>query len=698
MIKEKLKSIFDFDNITWLLLVITGFIIHHKRIILRVILIAGASFILIILLLFLFRNPIINGLARSKIRSFNEAHQAELKIGRIHLSGFSTFEVDSLSLRPIDGDTLFKTCRIRAKLGFFSLLLARINLKDFLLENTLINVVRNDSLNNYGFLIPKKKEQKRDTVITSTSPYNERVNRLFNVIFDKVPASIRIINFNCRYTENNHPVLLHIDDFSITDHRFKSDVIAVEDKDTISWVFEGRLDAGNRIAIFRWHGIGEEKVVIPYLKYKWGGDLAFDSITFSLYGNAYSNDVFTLKGGAAIHGFQINHPRISKEEVAFDNLVVQYVLHAGENYFEMDSLTAVQFNRLKLYPYLRYQPKPRRQVTLILNKKPFLSDELFESLPPGLFVNLRGIKTTGTLSYHLKCFVDIDHPDSVHVESVLKKKNFRIIHFGRTNFTMINDTFTYTAYEYGAPVRSFLVGPQNPNFRRLDQISPYLRSAVMTSEDGGFFNHNGFSMESIEGSVTANIKAKRFARGGSTISMQLVKNVFLNRNKTIARKLEEILIVWLMETNRLSSKERMYEVYLNIIEWGPMVYGAQEASMFYFNKDVSQLTLSEAIFLASIVPRPKWFMRSFENGRLKPDMAGYYRLVADKMLKKELISQEERDLLVPDVSLTGYAKDLLIRRDTIDFDTSEVLIVPKGELKQFRKEINHIDYDDKGRY
>ena len=100
--------------------------------------------------------------------------------------------------------------------------------------------------------------------------------------------------------------------------------------------------------------------------------------------------------------------------------------------------------------------------------------------------------------------------------------------------------------------------------------------------------------------------------------MQLVKNVFLNRNKNIARKLEEALIVWLIETNRLTSKARMFEVYLNIAEWGPMVYGIREAADFYFSKRPSQLTLEECIYLASIIPKPKHFMTSFTNsGQLR---------------------------------------------------------------------------------
>ena len=108
--------------------------------------------------------------------------------------------------------------------------------------------------------------------------------------------------------------------------------------------------------------------------------------------------------------------------------------------------------------------------------------------------------------------------------------------------------------------------------------------------------------------------------------MQLVKNVFLNRNKNFARKLEEALIVWLIENERLTSKERMYEVYLNIVEWGPLVYGIQEASAYYFNKRPSQLNTEESIFLASIIPKPKHFRSSFADiqvtGAARNSLAG----------------------------------------------------------------------------
>jgi membrane peptidoglycan carboxypeptidase len=188
----------------------------------------------------------------------------------------------------------------------------------------------------------------------------------------------------------------------------------------------------------------------------------------------------------------------------------------------------------------------------------------------------------------------------------------------------------------------------------------------MTSEDGAFFHHNGFLPDAIRESIITNIKQKRFARGASTISMQLVKNAFLTHSKNITRKIEEMLITWLIESEHLSGKERMLEVYLNIIETGPMIYGVNEAAIFYFNKDVSKLTLAESIFVASIVPRPKWFKYAFDsNGNLREHMKAYYDLVSLKMLGKEWISQQEYEDLLPKVELKGPAHKMLVPVDSI---------------------------------
>jgi membrane peptidoglycan carboxypeptidase len=172
--------------------------------------------------------------------------------------------------------------------------------------------------------------------------------------------------------------------------------------------------------------------------------------------------------------------------------------------------------------------------------------------------------------------------------------------------------------------------------------------------------------------IADNVKKGKFARGGSTISMQLVKNVFLSRKKTIARKIEEAIIVWMIEHKRLTSKERMYEVYLNIIEWGPGIYGIAEASQFYFSKKPADLTIEESIFLASIIPRPKGFKWSFdENGNLKSYLESYFRRMAELMTRREVITEEQKAAVVANVKLTGPAKNFVITSDSTDMDDSE---------------------------
>ena len=245
----------------------------------------------------------------------------------------------------------------------------------------------------------------------------------------------------------------------------------------------------------------------------------------------------------------------------------------------------------------------------------------------------------------------------------------------------MNGEFIHAVYEYDRFVRSFPVGPSNPAFTPLDQISPYFRNAVLTSEDGSFFYHSGFNEDAFRKSIATNLKQGRFARGGSTISMQLIKNVFLTRKKTVARKAEEALIVWLIERNRITSKDRMFEVYLNIIELGPNVYGIGEAAPFYFSKRPADLSLNESIFLAGLLPRPKAFRYSFDStGVLKPYLAGYYRIVSNYMLRKNLITQQEFDALVPNVILTGPARDAVVPIDTLQIEEQEELPFENGEV------------------
>jgi membrane peptidoglycan carboxypeptidase len=299
-----------------------------------------------------------------------------------------------------------------------------------------------------------------------------------------------------------------------------------------------------------------------------------------------------------------------------------------------------------------------------LNKSWFKASELFNSLPNGLFTNFNGMEVSGELSYHGYLNVDLEIPVSMIFESNLMQKNFKVTKYGDTDFRLLNDPFIHQVFENDEMVKEIILGPENRDFRSFEQIPVSLKNSILMSEDGWFFEHGGFSIGAFRESIITNIKTKRFTRGGSTISMQLVKNLFLSRKKNIARKAEELLIVWFIEGQRIISKERMFEIYVNIIEWGPGIYGATEAARFYFNKDVSALTLAECIYLAAIIPSPKNFRYLFnEDGTFREYILNYYALVVKRMVEHEKITQEEADAVVPKVLLTGEAKEIPIKKE-----------------------------------
>ncbi len=144
--------------------------------------------------------------------------------------------------------------------------------------------------------------------------------------------------------------------------------------------------------------------------------------------------------------------------------------------------------------------------------------------------------------------------------------------------------------------------PINKDWVSIEEISPHLQKAVIASEDPKFLYHNGFDFEAIAKAIDAN-KRRKVKMGASTITQQTAKNVFLYPSRTYLRKGLEVYFTFLMET--LWDKKRILEVYLNVIELGPGVYGAEAASRYYWKRPASQLSLGEAQLFAAILPNPR---------------------------------------------------------------------------------------------
>ncbi|MEW6417739.1 MAG: monofunctional biosynthetic peptidoglycan transglycosylase [Nitrospirota bacterium] len=138
----------------------------------------------------------------------------------------------------------------------------------------------------------------------------------------------------------------------------------------------------------------------------------------------------------------------------------------------------------------------------------------------------------------------------------------------------------------------------------LSQIAPYLIKAVLISEDDKFWSHEGFDYEAIQKAIEKDIKTKKFKLGGSTISQQLAKNLYLSPAKNPIRKIREAIITWRLE--RVLTKKRILELYLNVVEWGDRgIFGIGVASRHYYGKLASELNPEEASRLASVLPNPR---------------------------------------------------------------------------------------------
>ena len=135
------------------------------------------------------------------------------------------------------------------------------------------------------------------------------------------------------------------------------------------------------------------------------------------------------------------------------------------------------------------------------------------------------------------------------------------------------------------------------------KISPFLIKAVLIAEDDKFWTHEGFDYEAIQKAIEKDLKAKKLKSGGSTITQQFARNLFLTPEKSLIRKISEAVITWRME--KVLSKKRILELYLNVAEWGEGIFGAEAASRHYFGKSSSELTPEEASRLAAILPNPR---------------------------------------------------------------------------------------------
>jgi penicillin-binding protein 1A len=183
------------------------------------------------------------------------------------------------------------------------------------------------------------------------------------------------------------------------------------------------------------------------------------------------------------------------------------------------------------------------------------------------------------------------------------------------------------------------IGPDGENFIPITEVSPHLLNSLMTTEDSSFYRHRGFITKEFRTALVKDLQAGYFKYGASSITMQIVKNVLLSRDKTLSRKFQELFLTWYIE-NTLE-KDRLFEIYVNAIEFGPGLYGIKPASYQYFGKPPRDLLPREAAFFSSILPAPKRRFKQFCQDKLSGWTANKIDRILQLMVKRGRLSEED---------------------------------------------------------
>lgn len=635
----------------------------------RKVLIILSVVVLIFLAWVTFRNNLLNQLLYRQCGYLEKRYDMQISYHKAAFTGFKSFYISNLCVVLNDRDTFINSDSIVVSPKLIPVISGHIRLDELQLYKTKISLTGRNLYQIKTKINGNNKSKSYDN--SQTANFAGLINAFQNNIIKHIPKIITIRNTLFTYTNDTNSSSFFCENFSYHHSNYVGDVFLSDKSDKDRCLINGILDVKKYYFTLSVSRPDSSLIFIPYtnawLKFVFG----FGSFRLTINMMKGDNEHQIFSGQVKIRDMAVKNAKLSDDTVFTKSANLNLNVKTGKGFIEIDSTSSITVNKFSFSPYFLYEHSERHSFTFKFLRKEFDAPILFCSFPEGLFTNFKGLVTKGRLAYSLRTYIDLDNPDSLIFDSRLENKGFEIEKFGVTDFRILNQKYHQDLYDKDKYVKTIIVGSDNPDFVSLEDISPYLKYSVLTSEDGDFFFHHGFNQKAFRESVVANIKAKRFVRGGSTITMQLVKNAFLRSNKYISRKLEEALIVWMIENLHLVSKERMFEVYLNIIEWGPGVYGIKPASVFYFNKLPSKLSLSESIFLTSIIPRPKGFRYSFvSNGEMAGFYGDYSKLLCKFMLKHNQITAEDSAKLQPFVKLTGEAKKFLAVPDTIEPEDS----------------------------
>tara|TARA_R110002096_G_scaffold299503_3_gene494047 strand:+ start:590 stop:2719 length:2130 start_codon:yes stop_codon:yes gene_type:complete len=329
-----------------------------------------------------------------------------------------------------------------------------------------------------------------------------------------------------------------------------------------------------------------------------------------------SEGVADFSGGLNIHNLNVEHPMLAQQRLSnmsFDvSLAASLDTKAKHLVLESVSVVSQGVSYLLSGDYLMaggtdeegvLRVKPRLALRAQVPKTD--CQAVLRSIPAGFVPKLQGFQLRGPFSANVELAIDWeDLEEETELGGYVDLPKCRVLSPSEEfDAGRLLSSFEHQILVGPDEYETVDIGMESDNYAQIIDISSYFLNAVLTQEDSRFYDHDGFIGREFRSALVRNLQAGHFKFGASSISMQMVKNVFLYRDKTMSRKLQELFLTWYVE--RTLDKNRILEIYVNAIEYGPGVYGIVSAADIYFGKHPRDITPREAAFLAQLLPSPR---------------------------------------------------------------------------------------------
>ncbi len=416
----------------------------------------------------------------------------------------------------------------------------------------------------------------------------------------------------------------------------------------------------------------------PLLEHSPVVDYASTSVDTALHVDV-AGDYAKFSGSFALRGLNVGHPMIADKEVhdldlsakvegSFDRKKRTLELTRGD-FVARDLPFSVTGRAAQVAPQAaepaaletpkRLGPGGLTKLDLRLVIPPIDCQRVLTAIPTEMAPYMAGYKLRGVFDTDVEVAIDWADLPATKLGGHVGIKHCRVIDEPADSPRRLKEEFEHYVEVEKGQWTSFIVGESNGDYVPLEDISPYLIKSIMSTEDSAFYHHRGFITSEFRTALVKNLEAGAFRYGASSITMQFVKNVLLYRDKTLARKLQELFLTWHVE-NTLT-KDRILEIYFNVIEYGPGLYGIGPASWHYFSKAPKDLNPVEAAFFSSILPSPKERYKQYCGGTLTKWTEGKIGRILGIMRKRERLTEEEYE--TAKVTPLLFAKDLTESED-----------------------------------